>query len=129
EFLDNVVTRSLVFEGDGRVADSVGGYADWLRQRQAGTAPAAPPRGAAPPPARPAQKLDARSRRELDELPARIEHLETEQDGLARELADPAVRARGREEIAKLETRLRLVEAEHAKAYARWEELEARRNS
>ena len=44
EFLDNVVTRCLAFEGDGRVGDYVGGYKDWLRQR-----PAAPQRSATKP--------------------------------------------------------------------------------
>jgi ABC transport system ATP-binding/permease protein len=34
-FLDNVVTSTLVFEGEGRVNEYVGGYTDWLRQRRA----------------------------------------------------------------------------------------------
>jgi ATP-binding cassette subfamily F protein uup len=33
-FLDNVVTSTIVFEGDGRIEEYVGGYADWLRQRR-----------------------------------------------------------------------------------------------
>jgi ABC transport system ATP-binding/permease protein len=37
-FLDNVVTSTLVFEGDGRVGEYVGGYSDWLRQREAAAA-------------------------------------------------------------------------------------------
>jgi ATP-binding cassette subfamily F protein uup len=46
-FLNNVVTSTLVFEGDGRVREYVGGYDDWLQQRDGGT-PAAPMAPAAP---------------------------------------------------------------------------------
>ena len=35
EFIDNVVTSTLVLEGDGRVGEYVGGYSDWMRQRPA----------------------------------------------------------------------------------------------
>jgi ABC transport system ATP-binding/permease protein len=63
DFLDNVVTSTLVMEGDGRVGEYVGGYSDWLRQRpQAAleTAPVAKPAAqavAATAPAAPKRKL------------------------------------------------------------------------
>src|SRR5690606_590667 len=90
DFLDNVVTSTLVLEGGGRLGEYVGGYGDWLRQRPAAgravqpsapepatSAPAAA--AAAPAPAAPQRrKLGYREARELEQLPARIERLETE---------------------------------------------------
>ncbi len=95
DFLDNVVTSTLVMEGDGHVGEYIGGYEDWLRQRaQSGsalptgtttlqrTAPAeaAPAQVAAvpaPTPAAPKRKLSYKDQRELDQLPALIDTLET----------------------------------------------------
>jgi ABC transport system ATP-binding/permease protein len=130
EFIDNVVTRSLVFEGNGVVGDYVGGYADWLRQRQVlpGPAPAlAKPESRVVPPAAPRQALDARERRELDGLPRRIQQLEDEQNTLAAQMNTAGFYERPRSEIAGIESRLREIEREIATAYARWEALEARR--
>src|SRR6185369_3876114 len=85
---DNVVTSVFVFEGDGLIREYVGGYEDWQRQRAAAhaatetdTAPArtapVPPR--APSAARPARvRLSFKEQRELEELPGRIERLESE---------------------------------------------------
>src|SRR5471032_694063 len=69
DFLDNVVTSTLVFEGDGRIGEYVGGYADWMRDKEklaarlkaAAPVPAASPR----PSAVPARKLTNREQREL----------------------------------------------------------------
>ncbi|MCZ3114836.1 ABC transporter ATP-binding protein, partial [Acinetobacter baumannii] len=83
DFLDRVVTSTLVMEGEGRVGEYVGGYSDWLRQ----AAPAASgassaaresaPREPAPKPAAsPRRKLSYKDARELERLPARIEALE-----------------------------------------------------
>jgi ABC transport system ATP-binding/permease protein len=130
EFIDNVVTRSLVFEGNGVVGDYVGGYADWLRQRQVppSSAPAAvKPESRSVPPAAPRQALDARERRELDGLPRRIQQLEDEQNTLASKMNTAGFYERPRSEIAGIESRLREIEREIASAYARWEALEARR--
>ncbi|NNG11687.1 MAG: ATP-binding cassette domain-containing protein, partial [Halobacteria archaeon] len=81
-FLDNVVTSTLVFEGEGRIREYVGGYSDWLRQRKSAKEPAAakPARRLAParaePPAGKPCKLSYKDQRELDTLPAKIEALE-----------------------------------------------------
>ncbi|HEX6465192.1 MAG TPA: ATP-binding cassette domain-containing protein, partial [Vicinamibacterales bacterium] len=78
-FLDNVVTSAIVFEGDGVVKEYVGGYEDSLRQR---TTMKTADRAVVQPPSRPVPpkgvssgtgKLSYRERRELEELPARIE--------------------------------------------------------
>src|SRR5690606_14371345 len=90
DFLDNVVTSTLVLEGDGRLGEYVGGYTDWLRQRPApgattataATAAARPAPAPAPPAATtpPRRKLSYKEARELEQLPALIERLEAEVD-------------------------------------------------
>ena len=98
-FLDEVVTGTLVFEGEGRVTEYTGGYEDWLRQRPA--APTRAPETKAAPPEKPpaktgrAKKMLNRDRRELDELPAQIEQLEAERAALSRKLEDPALYPNG----------------------------------
>jgi ATP-binding cassette subfamily F protein uup len=142
EFLDNVVTSSLVFEGGGRVAEYVGGYSDWERQQAAAARPdhrtvgraSARPASrpdtqgtasvATPPPARRGAKLSYKDQRELDALPARIEALETEVRALQQRLADPALYRDGGAEVAAVQAQLSAAEAELATAYARWEALE-----
>jgi len=140
EFLDNVVTSSLVFEGGGRVAEYVGGYSDWERQQAAAAkslqrapgrasareAPRPDPRpaAAAPPPARRGAKLSYKDQRELDALPARIEALEAEVEALQQRLADPALYRAGGAEVATAQSRLDAAEAALASAYARWQALE-----
>src|SRR5688572_6607385 len=89
-FIDHVVTSTLVFEGDGRVQEYVGGYEDWLRQRRRADLVPAPrlaeavDGGAihAQEPARSPRKPSFREQRELEELPSRIEALEAEQQQL-----------------------------------------------
>src|SRR5207237_618636 len=101
-FLDNVVTSTLVFEGDGRVQEYVGGYEDWVRQRAA-EAPAvrqglptpakqmaeAGPQGPALRSSEPSRKKRSfKEQREFEELPSRIEALEIEERRLNAALAD-----------------------------------------
>ncbi len=132
EFLNNVVTRSLVYEGGGRVGDYIGGYDDWLRQRQHQAPTQTPPKvTAAPSPApaatAPASRLNSKDKRELDQLPGRIEKLEAEQTKLAAEISAPGFYQQARETIAKVELALAKTQKELGTAYARWEELEAQR--
>ncbi|MBI2511497.1 MAG: ATP-binding cassette domain-containing protein [Opitutae bacterium] len=135
-FLDEVVTSTLVFEGDGRIGDYVGGYTDWQneKKKQASRAqrPAAPSSGESPRPAAPvapasARKLTNKERSELEALPARIEALEKEQAELAAKLGDPVFYKTAGAKFAEVKARLETVEREHAAAFARWEELEARK--
>ncbi len=133
-FLDHVVTSTFVFEGEGAVTEYVGGYEDWLRQRPAGAAPPSPPgRGeAARPPEAAAARPDApkrlsyRERRELEEMPGRIEALEAEQQSLAATISDPEFYKRDTAEIAAALARADAAERERSALYARWAELEAR---
>jgi ATP-binding cassette subfamily F protein uup len=134
-FLDNVVTQSIVFEGDGKLTEIVGGYADWLawRQRQqraaSESAQAASPKvsaQAAPAKAAPKSKLSYKESRELEALPEQLEALEAEQAQIAERLADPALYQSSPQEAAALQARSEAIEAELLDALARWEALEAK---
>jgi ATP-binding cassette subfamily F protein uup len=129
-FLNNVVTSTIVFEGDGQVVEYIGGYDDWLRQRpQAAVVPSpeksdlnkARPGTAA----RPSQKLGYMQQRELQALPQKIEALESEQAALFATLSDPLFYKKGKAEIARVKSNLDRVEQEIETAYRRWEELDS----
>ncbi|MGB2337923.1 MAG: ATP-binding cassette domain-containing protein, partial [Alcanivorax sp.] len=85
EFIDNVVTSTLVFE-HGELNSYVGGYQDWLRQRpepkREKTIKAAKPAAVAEKPAPARKKLSYKDQRELEQLPARIEQLEADLDAV-----------------------------------------------
>ncbi|MDX1606623.1 MAG: ATP-binding cassette domain-containing protein, partial [Candidatus Competibacterales bacterium] len=127
-FLDNVVTSTLVFEGGGRIGEYVGGYSDWLAQRPPPPTTPAKPRPASPAPARTRARarLSYREQQELENLPERIETLESEQARLHQRMADPAFYQGDPQEREAALKRLPAVEAELEEAYARWEALEAR---
>ncbi len=127
--LDRVVTSTLAVTGDGGVRESVGGYADWLRQQPPPPA-AAPAAKRSAPPRRAedkAPRLTFKERRELAGLPAVIESLEGELDSLQQRLAEPQLYRDFPEQVTGLRDRLLAAQAELARAYARWEELEALR--
>jgi ATP-binding cassette subfamily F protein uup len=143
-FLDNVATQVLVAEGDGHWREYVGGYSDWLRMRAA-PAPQAnsndQSRGgrgrdggpaAAPIPAAPVvrpRKLGFKEQRELQELPARIAALETEQASLAASIADPAYYSRDVKAQRTDQDRLQSIETELFALLEKWESLEQRSGS
>ena len=136
EFLNNAVTSTLVIGADGTVAEYVGGYDDWLKQRGesvppgTGTTPSPPGK---PPPRRVGpRRLSFREQRERSELPGRIRDaeagiaaLEAELDELHRSMADPAFYRRDGARVAQGRARLEAVQAELEEAYRNWESLEA----
>jgi ATP-binding cassette subfamily F protein uup len=127
DFLNRTVTSTIVFEGDGKVAEYVGGYDDWLRQRPepaGGELPKKEPAREKPKPVR-ERKLSFKEKRELEAVPQQIEALETEQSELLERLADPDVYRQAGERVALLNTRLSEIEAELEACYRRWEELDA----
>ncbi|MDI1338080.1 MAG: ATP-binding cassette domain-containing protein [Lacunisphaera sp.] len=133
EFLDEVVTSTLVFEGDGRLGDYVGGYTDWQAEKRKMAARAVQPVAVKSIPApksagKPAKKLSGKEQKELETLPAKIEALEKEQALLTAQLADPSFYKKQAAKFTEVKARLETVEREHATAFARWEELEAVRN-
>ena len=136
-FLNEVCTSLLVFEGDGKVTDYIGGYDDWqketarkaaalvaaeeLAKRAAKTAAGGGGVSGAPVKTR---KLSNKERGELDALPKVIEKLENEQTILTSKLADPLFFRKPPVEVTQATARLHEIEAELAKGYKRWEELE-----
>jgi ATP-binding cassette subfamily F protein uup len=128
EFLNNVVTSTLVLEGEGRVKEYAGGYDDWLRQRRPESPPDAelmptkikPPRTQKDRP----RRLTYREQRELESLPEQIATLESELSDLHQIMADPTFYRRDPTEIIKSKTQLQSLEKQIAEAYHRWEELE-----
>ena len=134
DFLDNVVTSTLALEGAGRIAEYVGGYSDWLRQRpasrekvEAGVAPLVPsasalPVAAAATPAK--RKLSYKDQRELDQLPARIEALESRIATLGEAMQDPGFFRRETSVVSASQRELADAQADLEAAYARWEALE-----
>ncbi|MHC5009639.1 MAG: ATP-binding cassette domain-containing protein [Planctomycetota bacterium] len=131
ELLDHVVTSTLVLEGGGRVSEYVGGHTDAMRQRRAAEERARAKGGARRRTPRPRSRsaLGKEEKRELRDLPARIETLETERDALHVRMADPAFFREAGERIAEAKQRLQDVERDIETAYARWEALEAKRTA
>ncbi|OOZ39451.1 ABC transporter ATP-binding protein [Solemya pervernicosa gill symbiont] len=132
-FLDNVVTSTLVFEGNGHVAEYVGGYQEWLRQRSAMQQPSAQKpvakvsqskrsEVAAQPVKK--KKLSYKIQRELDALPALIEALETEQVELEATIGEASFYQQAHEVVTPVLERLEAVGSELEQAYTRWGELE-----
>ncbi|MDE3155426.1 MAG: ATP-binding cassette domain-containing protein [Acidobacteriota bacterium] len=145
-FLDHVVTSTLVFEGEGRVEEYVGGYDDWLRQKALSAAaaieekPADARRGrggaaggettaTAVAPAVEAdvrRKLSYNEKRELEQLPARIDALEAEQQQLNEQVSGEGFYRESPETINRTLARLADLERELVEAYARWDALDSR---
>ena len=131
-FLDNVVTRSLVFEGEGVVGEFVGGYTDWLAQKKEGDSPVVskPASDVAKPAVKQAavarkKKLSYKDQRELDELPQRIETLDAEQARLEEAIAGSGFYQQDKDAVAATLARLEEVGHELEACYNRWEELDS----
>ena len=124
-FLNNVVTSTLVFEGDGQINQYVGGYDDWLRQRKVEQ-----PKIIQQPVKTEAKtvstskKLSYKDQRELDNLPQEIENLETEIAEISDLISQPDFYKGDRTETAKTETRLSDLQQQLSHCYERWEILE-----
>jgi ATP-binding cassette subfamily F protein uup len=131
ELIDHVVTSTLVLEGEGRVSEHVGGYSDWIARRarnaEAEVKPAkAEKRRGRPEKKRPRATLTHQEKREIEDLPPRIDQLEAKLAGLHEEMADSSFFRQKGSVIATARTSLTALEAEVATAYERWEVLEAK---
>jgi len=127
-FLNNVVTSTLVFSGQGKIEEYVGGYDDWLRQRNSPQVPTVE-KSSPKPPSRPRPatvKMSFKEERELAALPACLEQLEAEKNQLYQSLADPAFYRGAASDVTTANARLRELEEELRTAYMRWEYLEER---
>jgi ATP-binding cassette subfamily F protein uup len=131
QFLDNVVTSTIVFEADGGVREYVGGYSDWLRHgkelaevdapamgRQSRRRAAQQSAGRAP------TKLAYKEQREFDELPGRIEQLEAELQALADEISAQDFYSRTQEDVQAVLRWLSEKQTALDQAMQRWTELD-----
>jgi len=138
EFLNNVVTSTLVLDGTGQVREFAGGYDDWLRQsRAAASAAPAEERGGRRPaesaapagkggestPAKP-RRLTFKEQKELEKLPAEIETMEAEQAEWHQKMGQPGFYQQDASTLTQANQRLQELGERLQLAYARWEELE-----
>lgn len=127
-FLDNVVTSTLVFSGQGKIQEYVGGYQDWLRQ----TAHSAASKSEIQKSNNESnknkiqskKKLNYQEKKELTELPKLIEKLEAEQVNLQQLIATPEFYQQNSAAVAQTLTRLKQLDTLLTQAYQRWEDLE-----
>ena len=133
-FLDNVITQSIVFEGQGRLKEYIGGYQDYIdaksREEKIQTT-SAPKTTAEPEKAKPKAnrtvKLSYKEQRELDALPDEIAALETEQAEINTQLSDPEI-FKDYEKTGALQNRAEEIETLLLEKLERWELLEAKQN-
>ncbi len=124
-FLDNVVTSTLAFEGDGVINEYVGGYEDWLRQSRASAQKSETKKSQTKEikKDKPKEKLSYKDQRELDGLPGLIENLEEEQEKFQRQVSQTDFYKQEQADIDKVLARLKELEKELEVVYQRWEEL------
>ncbi|SMF16102.1 ATP-binding cassette domain-containing protein [Desulfovibrio gilichinskyi] len=137
-FLNNVVTSTIVFEGNATVKEYVGGYDDWLRQKPKEEKENKPKtlksvKVEQPSLASRPKKLSYKEQRELELLeeemkilPAQIEKLEKEIKAIQELMLDSDFYRKSAQEMAKTTSKLQELESEHEKTFERWEEVEAK---
>ena len=135
-FLDNVITQSIVFEGNGCLKEYVGGYEDYMdaKRREEKLQAANAPKNVVfdevvkeKPKANRTVKLSYKEQRELDALPDEIAALETEQTALAEQLSDPEI-FKDYEKAGSLQSRSEEIELILLEKLERWEVLEEKQN-
>lgn len=131
-FLDNVVSSTLIFEGDGVIEEYIGGYKDWLSQKQSSVTQKAPVKKISD--QKPVNesgkkitKLSFKEQKELSELPKQIEKLELEQTEIQLAMSKPEYYKQDQRLITQTTDRLKQIEIDLQKCYSRWEELELKR--
>ncbi len=135
-FLDNVITQSIVFEGEGRLKEYIGGYEDYLdaKKREQAFQTASAPKTDKPSESEKTErkanrtvKLSYKEQRELDALPEEITALENEQAELNTQLSDPEI-FKDYEKAGALQTRAEEIEMLLLEKLERWEILENKKN-
>ena len=133
-FLDNVITQSIVFEGQGRLKEYIGGYQDYIdaKSREDKIQTVSAPKAVAEPEkvkpkANRTVKLSYKEQRELDALPDEIAALETEQAEINTQLSDPEI-FKDYEKVGALQSRAEEIEMSLLEKLERWEWLEAKQN-
>ena len=126
-FLNNVVSSTIAFEGDGKVMEYIGGYDDWLRQRKAKPTERkleqkSPELVKKPEPK--ARKLSYNLQRELDQLPQKIDALEQQIASLTTQMSDSNFYQEAPDLVSQTGQQLKDLQSELDTCFVRWEELE-----
>ena len=143
-FLDNVMTQTIAYEGDGHWRDYVGGYEDWLEQSAAARATAASkdkaktqpstqaelakdkPKEAPKPRSARSNRISPWEQKELDQLPEKIAALEAKQARLSEQLSHPDTYAEGSAKAQAIQEELLQLSDELDTLFERWELLESK---
>jgi len=135
DFINNVVTSTIVFEGSGKVNEYVGGYDDWLRQRakvskgksksDKSNANANSDKGTKS--KKKTAKLSYKDQQELDKLPVTIAELEKSIDAVQADMASADFYQQSSDKIAEVNATLEQLESSLSQNFERWEELEAKK--
>ena len=123
-FINNVVTSTLAFEGNGAFNSYVGGYNDWLRQRTQQLNKSSKPKKTDTRIKKKTAKLSYKDQRELDALPGQIEKLEIDIAEISQLMSDPDFFKSARDQVQKTENRLSELQKQLSQCYERWEILE-----
>lgn len=132
-FLNNVVTSTLVFQGDGVIKEYAGGYDDYIRQAEQSASvetleekPKSKSTNSKQPQSGQKKKLSYKEQKELESLPELLEKLESRQAEIHEQMANPDFFKQDGQQIAQTNEELEKLGTELAQAYSRWEELEER---
>lgn len=127
EFINNVVTSTLVLEGNGKVKEYAGGYDDWIRQKKV-EEPAQPKKQVEkkgkPEKKKTEKRLTYKQQKELKAIPEKIDQFETQLAGLHEQMANPDFYKKPQEEIAAVAEKTESLQKELDETYKLWEELE-----
>ncbi|MBC7877094.1 MAG: ATP-binding cassette domain-containing protein [Anaerolineales bacterium] len=134
-FLNNIVTSTFAMDGSGQVTETVGGYDEWQRQNESAKQESKPRKAVVGQENEPRSSSDKKlsykeqralesQKRELVELPQKIEKLEADVHALTVEMATPSFYQQDSAEITRVVNQLKEMQDELAQAYHRWEELE-----
>lgn len=122
-FLDNVVTSTIAYEGEGKWQEYVGGYQDYLRQRAPIIKQQQPITQNDKPKTQKSTKLSYKDQRELDKLPAKIESIENKIKALQDDMCAPDFYQKDKDIIASKQADLQTLEQQLENAFKRWDEL------
>lgn len=131
DFIDKVVTSTIVLEGDGKASEFVGGYEDWLRQRSTPGAEKDLPaeivvkKETSTTENKASKKLSYKDKLALEKLPVLIEELETSIEALQTKMSDANYFKQDAEQMAADKESLATMENDLADAYQQWESLES----
>ena len=142
QFMDNVVTSLMVFEGDGKIGEYVGGYSDWARrggklfsfedsEKSSGGSSTKKLEEKPEPKKAQKKKLSYKEQRELEALPGQIEALEISQAELEKHMSQPEFydnQDDGEKSVEETLKQVAYVQSQLEKTYERWEDLEKLRN-